>query len=103
MAGISLLVFVLVYLIPGDAAQMLLGADATPSELVRMRHLLGLDRPVLDQYVGYMGNLARFDLGRSLNQDVPVAKLVFGALPATIELAVVAMLIALVVGLPLGI
>ena len=103
MAGISLLVFVLVYLIPGDAAQILLGADATPEERVRLRHLLGLDRPVLDQYGTYMANLARFDLGRSLNQDVPVSKLVLGALPATIELAVVAMVIALTLGLPLGI
>jgi peptide/nickel transport system permease protein len=103
LAGISFLVFVLVYLIPGDAAQMLLGTDATPAELIRIRHLLGLDRPVLDQYLSYMGNLARFDLGRSLNQDVPVGQLVLGALPATIELAVAAMLIALALGLPLGV
>ena len=103
MAGISLLVFVLVYLIPGDAALLLLGADATPDELIRIRHLLGLDRPVFDQYLTYMGNLLRLDLGRSLNQDVPVAQLVLGALPATIELAVSAMVVALVLGLPLGI
>ncbi|MCE6075276.1 ABC transporter permease subunit [Agrobacterium vitis] len=101
---IATLVFSLIYIMPGDPVLMLLGPDSSPSpEAVHaMRHQLGLDQPVLTQYVNWLGGAALGDLGNSLN-GYPVADYVSGSLPKTMELAVAAILIATVIGVPIGI
>ncbi len=96
--GVLLLTFVLVHLIPGDPALVILGTDATPEEVVRLRGLLGLDQPLPIQFVNYIGRVARGDFGDSIFQHEPVMKLIMERLPATIELTLAAMLIATLVG-----
>lgn len=103
LLGISILVFLLLHLIPGDPAQVFLGQDATPAEIARLHHILGLDAPLTVQYGRFLSRLARGDLGTSINQDVPVGGLVLTHLPATVELSVTAMVIAIVVAIPLGV
>jgi len=102
--GISLVVFVLLRAIPGDPVAVMIGIEqATPEEMVRLRHLLGLDQPVPVQFARYLGRLVRGDFGSSLSSDEPVARLIIERLPATIELTLAAMLIALAIAVPIGV
>jgi peptide/nickel transport system permease protein len=103
LLGISILVFFLLHLIPGDPAMTLLGQDATPKDLEHLRNVLGLNQPIYVQLLLFLKNLIHGDLGMSIFQDVPVITLIGKHLPATIELAVLAMIIALVISIPLGI
>lgn len=103
LLGISTMVFALLHLIPGDPAAIFLGQEATPTEIARLRHVLGLDEPLPVQFGKFLLRLARGDLGVSITQNVPVRGLVLQHLPATVELAVAAMLIALVIAIPLGV
>ncbi|MBX6351085.1 MAG: ABC transporter permease [Clostridia bacterium] len=103
MIGIAAIVFGLMQIVPGDPAVVLLGQDATPEAVAQLRHALGLDRPLTVQFFSYLGHALRGDLGESIFQHEPVAELVFGRLPATVELALGGLLVALVVGLPLGV
>ncbi len=103
LLGISILVFLLLHMIPGDPAMVLLGQDATPDEVERLRTILGLNEPLYVQLFVFLKHLLQGDLGTSIFQDQPVFTLVMKQLPATIELAVVAMIIALIVAIPLGI
>ncbi len=100
---VSTLVFSLIHLIPGDPVEMMLGDGAQPAEVEALRERLGLDRPMGEQYASYMIGLVRGDLGRSLHFDRPVTELLLEHYPATLELALAAMLVALGVSLPLGI
>ncbi len=101
--GITLIVFVLVRA-SGDPAIILLPEDATMEQVELLRRSLGLDRPVLEQYVIYLGNLARGDFGMSLRfQHQPAFAIVMERLPATLQLASAALLVALLVSLPAGI
>ncbi|MEH7502695.1 ABC transporter permease [Neobacillus drentensis] len=103
LLGISILVFFLLHLIPGDPALTLLGQDATPEDLERLREVMGLNEPLYIQLMVFLRNLVQGDLGLSIFQDTPVITLIAKHLPATIELALVAMLIALIISIPLGI
>lgn len=103
LLGISILVFFLLHLIPGDPALTLLGQDATKEDLERLRNVLGLDEPLYIQLMVFLKNLFQGDLGISIFQDTPVVTLISNHLPATLELAVVAMIIALLIAIPLGI
>jgi peptide/nickel transport system permease protein len=87
----------------GDPTLLMLPEGATREDVVVLRHQLGFDRPVLEQYVEYVGQIARFDLGRSLIQRVPVAEIIASRLPYTLYLAGGALLVALGIGLPVGI
>ncbi len=100
---VATLVFSLIHLIPGDPVEMMLGEGALPSEVESLRRELGLDRPLHTQYLSYLGGLARLDLGRSLHYGEPVARLLLRHYPATIELALASMVVAIAVALPLGI
>ncbi len=100
--GVVLLVFLAVRAVPGDPAQIMLGERATPETLAQLRHELGLDRPVPVQFASYVGQLARGDLGRSIQSGESVAIEIAHRAGATIELSVTALAIALVVGIPLG-
>src|SRR5437763_15803518 len=95
--------FALIHLTPGDPVLVMLGTDATPSELERLRHLLGLDQPLYVQYFQYVGRLLTGQMGDSIFQHQPVAKLIGDRLPATVELTLAAMVLAIVVGMLTGI
>ncbi|HHY95624.1 MAG TPA: ABC transporter permease [Firmicutes bacterium] len=101
--GVCVLVFILVHLIPGDPATVMLGQDASPQEVARLRTAMGLDRPLPVQLGNYLVRLAHGDLGRSIFQNEAVSTLVRKHLPATFELAVAAMLIAILLAIPLGV
>lgn len=101
--GVSVIIFLLVRLFPGDPALMILGNDASPAELERIRRLLGLDQPLHVQYAQFVGRLARGDLGESISQSRTVGSLIADRVPATIELTTAAMLVAIVVGVTTGV
>src|SRR5258708_373368 len=100
---ISLLVFLLIHAAPGDPADLLLSDDASPQEIADARHRWGLDQPVYIQYLRFLLNVLRGDLGISFRYSDPVLGLIWERMPATIELAVVSLLVALVLGIPLGV
>jgi peptide/nickel transport system permease protein len=101
--GIVVVVFGLMQIIPGDPAVVLLGQDATPEAVAELRHVLGLDRPLVVQLARYVGNLVRGDLGESIFRGEPVITAIASRLPATIEVTVVALGFAVLVGLLLGV
>jgi len=103
LIGISLLLFFMLRMLPGDPAQVLAGQMATPQEIENIRHQLGLDRPIYEQYAVYMSHLVRFDLGRSARTQNPVIDEIWARLPNTLLLAVVAITLACLFGIPAGI
>ncbi len=102
LLGISFLVFLLMHLAPGDPVMLLLGDNATPDEVARVRHEWGLDQPLLAQYWQFISRALVGDFGRSLKFGEPVIKLVFERLPATIELASMSLLVAILISIPIG-
>ncbi|MEM6447428.1 MAG: ABC transporter permease [Cyanobacteria bacterium P01_D01_bin.123] len=103
LLGISLLVFAFLHLIPGDPAVTMLGDRATPAQVEALRERMGLNQPLPLQYLSFLGSLLTFDLGRSIFTGVPIWDEVQLRWPATFELSVIAMAIALVVGIPAGV
>ncbi|MEL6350797.1 MAG: ABC transporter permease [Cyanobacteria bacterium J06627_28] len=103
LLGISLLVFAFLHLIPGDPAVTMLGDRATPEAVEALRERMGLNQPLPLQYLAFLGNLLSFDLGTSIFTGVPILSEIKLRWPATFELSVVAMLIALIVGIPAGV
>ena len=95
-------VFMLIHLSPGDPALVLLGEDRSPEAIAAIHHQLGLDQPLYVQYLIWMGNVLRGDLGRSITTHQPVAEAILERLPATVELGLVALLWSLLVAIPLG-
>ncbi len=104
LLGISFATFLLLHVVPGDPARLFLGESATSEQvLARLRHQWGLDRPLLVQYGYYLRNLARGDFGFAIHSGRPVAEDLRNFLPATIELSLLSFLIALGIGIPLGV
>jgi ABC-type dipeptide/oligopeptide/nickel transport system permease component len=103
LLGVATLVFALIHFIPGDPAQAILGEGATQEEVAQLRARLGLDRPLLVQYGAFLKGIAHGDLGQSLRNGQPVAAQILLRMPATAELALAAMTVAVLVALPLGI
>src|SRR6266487_3847310 len=101
--GILTLVFSLIHLIPGDPARQIAGPDAQEQDVQSVRKALGLDQPLWTQYVSYLSHVVRGDFGRSFQTNELVSKQIRSRYPATIQLAVGAMFIALLVAFPLGI
>lgn len=99
---VSSLVFLLIHLVPGDPVSVMLGDWASPADEQALRHQLGLDQPLWQQYIHYFMGLLQFDLGTSLFFQQPVSDLVLQRLPMTAYLAVMAMLIAVLIAFPLG-
>ncbi|MEM6283687.1 MAG: ABC transporter permease [Chloroflexota bacterium] len=100
---VTLLVFLMLHLTPGDPAEVYLGdSRSTPELLENVREEMGLNRPLHVQYLSYMGNALRGDLGRSLQTNIPVTEQIRTRLPWTIELALSAMAISTVLGISLG-
>ncbi|CAH1689748.1 Glutathione transport system permease protein GsiC [Hyphomicrobiales bacterium] len=100
--GISIVSFVFMQL-SGDPAGLMLPQDAAEQQILELRHKLGLDEPIVFQYLSFIGNALQGDLGRSLFLKEPVIDLILERLPATVELALFSMLFALVVAVPIGI
>ena len=101
--GISLVTFVLARLVPSDPARLIAGPRAGPEAVAVVRHDYGLDQPAPEQYLRYLSGLLRGDLGRSFSSKRPVADDLRAFLPATIELGTASLLLALLVGVPVGI
>jgi peptide/nickel transport system permease protein len=100
--GALTLVFFLIHMIPGDPVEVMLGETASSLDKEELRRTLGLDQPVYLRYVAFLAALATGDLGRSLYEQAAVADLVRARLPATIELAIAALLVAALISLPLA-
>ncbi len=103
LLGVSILVFSFIHLIPGDPALTMLGERATPEKVAEVRQQLGLDRPIHEQYLIYLGKLLRGDLGTSIVRGDPVLTDLLRRFPATVELATSAIVLALLAGIPIGI
>ena len=101
--GVSLLVFFMVHLIPGDAALAILGERATEEALTELRHQMGLDQPLHKQYGVFLWDLAHFDLGRSFKTNQPVIEEILRKFPATVELTLAAMIFSIFFGIAAGI
>lgn len=97
------LVFGLIHLVPGDPVAQMLGEGAPQPEIQRLRHELGLDRPILEQYKTYLLSLARGDLGISFRSQQPVTQAILDRYPATLELALAAIGVSLVFAIPAGV
>lgn len=101
--GVLLVVAFMIHLVPGDPVDAILGDFATQEDKQNLRHTLGLDRPVPQQLINYVKDVAQGDLGQSLIYKKPVTELLRERIPATVELALGALLVALLVSIPLGI
>jgi peptide/nickel transport system permease protein len=101
--GALSLVFILIHLIPGDPVEVMLGETAGAADKEELRRALGLDRPLPVQYRDFFFNLARGDLGRSLYEQASVAEIIRARLPATLELAISALVAAVLISFPLAI
>jgi ABC-type dipeptide/oligopeptide/nickel transport system permease component len=102
LLGVATLVFSLIHLVPGDPAQAMLGEGAAPQDIAELRKNLGLDRPLLEQYVTFLRHAVTGDLGRSFRTGQPVTAMIVERIPATAELAVAAMVVAILIAIPLG-
>jgi peptide/nickel transport system permease protein len=100
--GVMTLVFFIMHL-SGDPTLLLVPEGASAAQIADLRHALGFDRPLLVQYIGYLDQMAHFDLGDSLVQRAPVSEILGARIPYTLALAGGALLVALLVGIPAGI
>ncbi|HEY83640.1 MAG TPA: ABC transporter permease [Chloroflexi bacterium] len=100
---VSIAVFSIIHLIPGDPAEIMAGSNATDEQVAALRHQYGLDKPIWSQYLIWLENVATGNLGYSLTNGFPVNKLLLQRIPATIELAIAAAIIGTLIAFPLGI
>ncbi len=103
--GISVIVFLMIRLIPGDAVAIMLGAntEVTPERIAEMRARIGLDRPLVEQYVSFVGRALQGDLGQSIFLNRPVTQAIIERAEPTLLLTMLALIVAISIGLPLGI
>ncbi len=101
--GVSLLVFFMIHLIPGDPVTLMLGESAQSADIETLRKELQLDQPLTIQFMSFMKGLLTLDLGHSLHRRVSVVQILLERIPATIELTLVSMIAALLIAMPLGI
>jgi len=103
LAGVVVITFILTRALPGDPAAYFAGAAATQEAIAQVRTQLGLDKPLLEQFFLYVAGLARGDMGLSLTTGQPVAQELLARLPASLELVLLALLLACAIALPLGV
>jgi peptide/nickel transport system permease protein len=101
--GITILVFFIMRMIPGDPAMVMLGQDATPEDIAILRASLGLDDNLFVQLINYIKNMLMLDFGKSIFLKDPVLVIIKETFPATLELSIVAMIISLIIAIPLGV
>ncbi len=102
IVGVITLVFLLIHIVPGDPIQVMLGETATLAAQDELRHQLGLDQPLLTQWWNAIWNLLHGNLGQSLHSKEPITDILAQRLPATIELAIAGLLVAIVIAFPFG-
>jgi peptide/nickel transport system permease protein len=100
---LSIAIFLMLQLTPGDPVKLMLGEDADPQAVAALREELGLDRPLAVQYFFWLGNVLQGDLGRSIRTRQPVFEAIVSRLPVTLELSFLSLLVALLIGIPSGI
>ena len=103
LVGAATCAFLLLHAIPGDTAEALAGPQATVEDVDNLRRAMELDQPLGKQYISYMGNLLHGDLGYSYRTNKPVMDILKSAWPATLQLAVCSMIVAVLLGVPIGI
>lgn len=101
--GVLCLVFFLIHLVPGDPVEVMLGESARAADREALRHALGLDQPLLTQFGHYLVNVVHFDLGSSIHSQRPIVDILLERLPATLQLALAALLVAVLIAFPLGV
>ena len=102
LVGVTIITFLLTHLVPADPARMVAGRNASLETVESIRRQLGLDQPIVSQYLRYMGGLIQGDLGRSYIQRIDVAELILARLPATLVLLAGAIFFELLIGIPAG-
>jgi peptide/nickel transport system permease protein len=100
--GVTVVVFFMVHLLPGNPALAILGQTATPARVASLSHQLGLDKPLWDQYLLFLGHLVQGNLGQSITYQRPVSELVLEAVPITMSLLLFALVISLLISVPLA-
>ena len=100
---ISTIVFLVIRVIPGDPAMVIAGIDASESDIEDIRAKLGMDKPILQQYVEWIWNIARFDFGDSTSSGQPVTELILERFPLTLAIAVLGLVISILIAIPLGV
>ncbi len=103
MMGVSCLVFLFLYMVPGDPVEVMLGESAQPADREALRRALGLDQPLLTQMGNYYYNLLHLNLGNSLYSQRPISEMLLERMPATIELALASLLVAVLIAFPMGV
>lgn len=103
LVGIVTLVFLLIHIVPGDPVEVMLGESARPADRQALRQALGLDQPLVQQWWQYVSGVLQFELGQSLHSRQAVSELLLTRIPATLQLSIVSLLVALAFALPLGV
>lgn len=103
LLGITLFSFAIIHIAPGDPVTRLMSPETTAADLERMRHVMGLDRPIPVQYAKWVANLVTGDWGRSFSDGQPVLQKIAERVPATLELSMVSLLLALLIAIPVGV
>ncbi|WP_374713468.1 ABC transporter permease [Symbiobacterium terraclitae] len=103
LLGVSVITFILMHVVPGDPVSAAFEKRADPETIARIRHELGLDRPLPVQYADFLVKALQGDLGQSFQTRQPVAEMIRGAMPATVKLTLSAVLVTVVIGVPIGI
>lgn len=103
MGVVAIVVFLLLHLTPGDPAAVIAGDYARPEDIARIRANLGLDKPLHVQFIGWVGNVLRGDLGVSIFSDMPVTKLIGQRLEPTVALSISTIIFAILVAVPIGV
>jgi len=101
--GVVFIVFMLIHLVPGDPVEVMLGESATAIDRDVLRHSLGLDKPLWQQFYDFLYGLMHFDLGESLHSKKPITELLSARIGPTLELALASLLVAIIIAFPLGI
>src|SRR5690349_20025374 len=103
LIGVAVVLFIVSQVLPTDTVRLVAGEDATPEVRAAVRHLLGLDQPIWQQFVTYVGRLLHANLGVSLRFSLPVGGLIHQALPASLWLVGAATVVAILIAFPIGI
>ena len=101
--GVVLIVFMLIHMVPGDPVEVMLGESATAIDREALRHSLGLDQPLWQQFYQFLQGLSHFDLGHSLHSKQAISELIAARIGPTVELALASLLVAFLIAFPLGI
>lgn len=102
IVGVSCIVFFFIHVVPGDPVEVMLGESAQPADREALRHALGLDQPLWVQLQTYFERLMHFDLGQSLHSQRPIKDILLERIPATLQLTVASLLVAVAIAFPLG-